>query len=356
MDTPFFKKIEKSEVVIVDVTLIGETHSGKKLINSNVAYELGYAHGFHGDKVLLFIMNTYFGSPDNLPFDLKHRRWPVRFELSPDANKETRIEVKTKLVKELSAILKLYVENRKPAKPYEPIHATANAACYWQEGEDLVQRSPSEDNEKSVTLGYSNTQPLVYLKLWPDKKLPNLSGKELNDYEISQIEPLLGRTAGYRNRRNKYGCITYGGENAGELIASTQVFKNREIWGIDAFILRRRDNSDIDFIPTMTYEQGIIRSLNAYLKVAFERFGYTNIVHVETGLVNVKGFHLAMPSNFFDRYWGPLFEDINVQFTINKNDTDSIQKGLLRVFESVFDAAGTERPINLYDYPDKGNR
>ncbi len=351
-----FEKIKNSEVIIVDVTLVGETPSGKCLINSNVSYELGFAHGHHGDHVLLSVMNTHYGPPDNLPFDLKHRRWPVRFELSPESDKEQRNKVKAKLVKELSAILKRYLANRKPLKKkYEPIPSTLNPASYWQDGEYIVQRTQSDDRDNDINLGYIKNQPLIYLRLWPDTQLDDLSGKELSDHNISMIEPLLGRTGGYSICRNKYGSITYSGENAGQLISTTQVFKNREIWGAEAFILRRRENRDIDFVPTGAFEEGLKKSLNAYIKAAYERLGYTDIIHVEAGMVNVEGFKLAMPNNYWDRYWGPIFEDISVNFTVNKNVPESVTNGLLKVFEAVFDSAGSERPTNLGGFPEKAN-
>lgn len=348
-----FGKIRNSEVVIVDVTLVGKTRSGKQLINSNVAYELGFAHGHHGDHVLLSIMNTHYGPPDNLPFDLKHRRWPVKFELSPEANKTERNEAKSKLVKELTGIFKLYLENRKPVKKYEPIHATYNQASYWQEGELIVQRSSNDDRDNDVNLGYSKEQPLVYLRLWPQNQMPNLAGKELSDHQVSIIEPLLGRTSGYSSCRNKYGSITYAGENAGRLISTTQVFKNREIWGVEAFLLRRGEDRDLDFVPTGAFESGLIRSLNIYVKAAYERFDYSDLINVEFGMVNVEGFKLAMPNNYWDRYWGPIFEDITVQFIVDKNDPDTINQGLLKTFEAVFDSAGAERPTNLGGFPEE---
>ncbi|NOX65648.1 MAG: hypothetical protein GXO85_07575 [Chlorobi bacterium] len=346
-----FEKIRNSQVVIVDVTLVGETSSGKKLINSNVAYELGFAHGHHGDHVLLSIMNTHYGSPDNLPFDLKHRRWPVRFEISPESDKNQRNKVKSKLVKELSAILKLYLENRKPVRKYDPIPVTLNPASYWQENEYIVQRTRNDDRDEDINLGYSKNQPLIYLRLWPDELLPDLSGKDFSNHKISIIEPLLGRAGGYSSCRNKYGSITYSGENSGQLISTTQLFKNREIWGVEAFILHSREGRDFDFVPTAAFETGLIRSLNAYLNAAYERLGYTHNVHVEAGLVNVEGFKLAMPNDYWERFWGPIFEDITVNFTVNKNDPESVNNGLLKVFEAVFDSAGSERPANLGGFP-----
>jgi hypothetical protein len=37
-----FGKIEKSELIVADVTIVGKTDEDKRLINSNVAIELGY--------------------------------------------------------------------------------------------------------------------------------------------------------------------------------------------------------------------------------------------------------------------------------------------------------------------------
>lgn len=50
-------KIEKSEVVVADVTIVGKTAGDKSLINSNVAIELGYAwHVCTDARVLLDTM------------------------------------------------------------------------------------------------------------------------------------------------------------------------------------------------------------------------------------------------------------------------------------------------------------
>lgn len=104
-----FKKIRHAKVVVADVTLTGQTPEGKRLCNSNVAIELGYALGIHGDEVLLKVMNTHYGPPQDLPFDLAHRRWPVEFNLSPDATVAERARVRAALTKELRKILELYI-------------------------------------------------------------------------------------------------------------------------------------------------------------------------------------------------------------------------------------------------------
>ena len=346
-----YEKIRDSQVVVADVTLTCATPEGKKLINSNVAYELGYAHGHHGHGVILSVMNTHYGPPNDLPFDLQHRRWPVQFEIAPDAEKTDRREVRKALAKEFARILQLYLEGKNPGKKYEPTQSTINAASYWREGELLVQADPSYDNDEPIALGFDKDQPLCYLRIWPDTPLEELSGREIGDYNLSSIEPLLGRTGGYSHHRNRYGVFTYGGREGAELIASTQLFKNREIWGVDAFVLRPRDNFDVDFLATGAFENGMIRSFGEYLKRAFDKLGYPDLIHVEAGMVNVDGFMLAMPNQYFDKFWGPIFEDVSVSVVIDKNDPETITAVLLKLFEAVFDAAGKERPANYNNFP-----
>lgn len=81
-----FRKIEQAAVFVADVTLVGETtpvgekaegRAAKKLINSNVAIEYGYAHHALSDARILMVQNTHFGERDDLPFDLKHKGGPI---------------------------------------------------------------------------------------------------------------------------------------------------------------------------------------------------------------------------------------------------------------------------------------
>jgi hypothetical protein len=104
------RKIEAAAVMVADVTLTGSTPEGKRLCNSNVAIELGYALGIHGDQVLLKVMNTHFGPPQDLPFDLAHRRWPVQYDLAPGAPPSDRRRAQYLLTQELRNILRQYLQ------------------------------------------------------------------------------------------------------------------------------------------------------------------------------------------------------------------------------------------------------
>ena len=51
--------------------------------NPNVMLEYGYALDALGNQRLIGVFNKAFGKPDDLPFDLRHRRWPIQYGQMP---------------------------------------------------------------------------------------------------------------------------------------------------------------------------------------------------------------------------------------------------------------------------------
>jgi hypothetical protein len=225
-----FEKIRTAKVVVVDVTLTGQTPTGKRLTNSNVAIELGYAIGVHGDGVLLKVMNSHYGPVEHLPFDLRHRRWPLRFALSPNATGAERQTVFAKLVSELREIIALYVQaSRPPLELFTPTASTMNPATYWQASDILIQMGDSLSGDDAVPLGLRSDQPLIYLRIWPHARIPPLPHATLHDYAKSVIEPLCGTRSGWSHARNRYGQIAYEWNRDNTVSTTTQVFKSGEI-------------------------------------------------------------------------------------------------------------------------------
>ncbi len=89
-----FGKIERCGIFLADLTFVGATmpadgnKPAKKIPNPNVLLELGYAAAKIGWERIVLVMNSAFGSPDELIFDLRHRRFPLTFSLSPDTRKD----------------------------------------------------------------------------------------------------------------------------------------------------------------------------------------------------------------------------------------------------------------------------
>jgi len=105
-----FSKIDKSEVVIADVTIVGKTDEAKSLINSNVAIELGYALHACTDARVLFVFNKYYGSYADLPFDLRHKGGAVVFDLAPDADRKGIAAVRKSLAEDFVRKLKPFLQ------------------------------------------------------------------------------------------------------------------------------------------------------------------------------------------------------------------------------------------------------
>ena len=102
-----FEKIDHSDVFIADVTPVAELTRlnptdgeppVKKLINSNVAIEYGYAVRAVTDELILLVQNTHYGNRSDLPFDLQHKGSPIQYRLAPDASADERKAEKAKLV------------------------------------------------------------------------------------------------------------------------------------------------------------------------------------------------------------------------------------------------------------------
>jgi hypothetical protein len=119
-------KIDQSAVFVADVTPVGIVsvagHSGqpKRLINSNVAIELGYALHVLGDRAILMVLNDHYGGRSDLPFDLQGKAGPIIFTLPPDADARAIAGVESSLKGTLKAALRLCISEYLDATP-QPI-------------------------------------------------------------------------------------------------------------------------------------------------------------------------------------------------------------------------------------------
>lgn len=68
-----FDKIDKSDIFVCDVSLRKDANR-KFAPNPNVLVELGYAIKALGQNRIIMVMNTAYGAPDKLPFDLHGKR------------------------------------------------------------------------------------------------------------------------------------------------------------------------------------------------------------------------------------------------------------------------------------------
>lgn len=103
-----FSKIESASVFVCDVSIIDPT-ANKPAPNPNVLLELGYAIKTLGWERIVMVMNTAFGEPAKLPFDLRSRRITT---YAVAENAEEKAPARNSLKKTLVAALKLIHEGQ----------------------------------------------------------------------------------------------------------------------------------------------------------------------------------------------------------------------------------------------------
>ena len=113
------EKIDAAFVVIADVTTVGaiatDPDERQRLINSNVAIELGYALRALGSQGILMVMNHFYGGRADLPFDLQAKAGPILFNLPPDADSEIKTREKARLKSQLKSALSLCINEHAKA-------------------------------------------------------------------------------------------------------------------------------------------------------------------------------------------------------------------------------------------------
>lgn len=78
-----FNRISKCAVFVADLSFVATVESkNKKAPNPNVLIELGFAAKSVGWERTILVLNDKFGEGDDLPFDIKQHRWPIRYRLS----------------------------------------------------------------------------------------------------------------------------------------------------------------------------------------------------------------------------------------------------------------------------------
>jgi hypothetical protein len=86
-----FAKITLADIFVADVSIINTGNKSRLTPNPNVLIELGYAVAQLGWDRVILVQNTAYGSPENLPFDLRGRRVvPYSFRNETNNRSEVR--------------------------------------------------------------------------------------------------------------------------------------------------------------------------------------------------------------------------------------------------------------------------
>jgi hypothetical protein len=99
-------KIEQAQAFVCDVSIINQSTQSRFTPNPNVLIELGYAMKALGTERIVMVMNSAFGAPESLPFDLRMRR-AITYHMPMESEERApeRKKLEATLTEALRAIL-----------------------------------------------------------------------------------------------------------------------------------------------------------------------------------------------------------------------------------------------------------
>jgi hypothetical protein len=351
------EKIRGCDVFIADVTPVGETANKppKKLMNPNVAIELGYALHTITDRRMIMVMNSHFGTNADLPFDLRHKAGPILYYLPTNATKGQIKEVKKQLAGELKAALREIVPVlRPPAVPFQEVAARISDPSRYYEPSQVLFMRRGGYREEAQPFRVAET-PTVYLRVVPTKQTAQL--KRADAYRLirqgpNHLNPFYCHRSGSSFEQNEFGAIAFDADyEHGEIVSAAQLFLNHEIWAFNTVCLspeRRSHRSDGIGVPTLDVELTFAMFLPEYARFLNDDLGVSPPYRIEGGAFGTKGYVLFVPRE----EWGPIHDNhIRWSGTLANLDATVVDAVLLNIFEAFFDAGGRKRPDKLYGFP-----
>jgi hypothetical protein len=358
------EKIEQSAVFVADVTSVGITTTQsegaqpKKVINPNVAIELGYALHALGDRAFLMVMNEHYGSRADLPFDLLSKAGPIIFRLPPDADRNTVTAASRQLTARLAEALELcigqQIERVRQQTPFPEAAAAGNPAVYFAPNDVLANSGYPTAQEWRLPEG----DRIVYLRLFPTHAgQPSVGLARLTNVFDTRKPCPMSMVIGGIPGRNRFGPVIYDPQGPNIMLGLTQGFPTGELWGVNAqmFSPRGRHNvsrADIWVVSAIGLEKLYVRTLRNYVKVAELELDLIPPYTVEMGAVGINGVHLAVPGGPLNtgEFVGPMIhENIQKRYTLPDASDDAVAQVIRSYFIELYDLATCMRAQVITD-------
>ena len=394
-----FEKIRTSDCFVCDVSLVGKTTKSDEeelLPNPNVMIELGYALSELGWERIILVMNTVTGSTDNLPFDLRNRRWPITYELSPDSDESIRPEEKTELAKQIQAAIEPIsklpsrqkrgtTEQRvdvleemvgKLSGTLAQYSTIANLVAGLQQVGGSGSKSSYDPKSKCFDLrsslisrvtagdfeGVVVRQGILVLVIFPSSVPFPLPLFESNNEDMLRLELRPLYAVGWDYRRYGERLVTFS-KWQNEIDAVTEITTDgnlfaagHEVISVPNEFLDRQAPEDLLHIPSVSFEKNIIESVSHYLK-AFKALGTKGPWYLGIGITNMKRSVLEVGIRY--AFGGRVFEGHDIMPPIIEVGVDEdvgVPQRVARIMRPAFDYVWREHnyPQSL-NYGDTGD-
>jgi len=298
-------KIDQCSVFVADLTFVGSSLSDlgsrqRLFPNPNVLIEYGYGLCRHGHDRMISILNTAFGEShtDNLPFDLRHLRWPITYHLSEDTKRRKKDAAFEALVVSLSEAIKLVlsagsVTSAATENDFKPQASTSDPSIFFTNPTDLIPDLPFRKLEPFQV----PDEGRAYLRVYPVKAVEPFA-TELDARTIASrgtLAPMGIELTGWDHIRNVFGAVAVEGPIKGKLYRFTQLFLSRELWGLDALAVNATRCREFmqgetgGFIMSLYGSAGLHRDAFELLTVRATFLGTAAAVANRSGINRGKG-------------------------------------------------------------------
>lgn len=352
-------KIAGCDAFVPDLTFVAATDSGKLIPNPNVMLEYGYALRAKSHAVMIPVLNTAYGPPEELPFDMGHLRFPLQYRLPAAATNAERRAVRQGLTEEFEQILRQMIAGA-PAQPGTafPEATAARPPAFFFPLEAVIAAfgHPGEQEYRF------DGERAIYLRFFPKygdgQPKPGRTAIRTLVHD-RQLVKAMSPTIGGLSSANDFGWITIDPSGNTATKAISQVFPTGELWGINAQVfstvpVRRTIASRDEWgvaIGVVSAEKLCARSLEKYAAAAAEMKLRPPFV-VELGAVRLKGVYMGAPHPEFSsgHYYGPIREDKLVRrYELEDTQRPALFGVLRQFFDEFYDLAECSRRDLLTD-------
>lgn len=303
-----FDKISKCAIFVPDLTFVGKTEKGRMLPNPNVLIEYGYALKSLTTARIIPVMNTAFGDPTgyNLPFNMRHLRNPLTYNLPEGATEQKRRTVKERLIQDIVKAIETIIKSglleaplAKPT-PSEEESFPKDPSTFLQPGEAFTIIEGYRGPETPI---YLPDVARIFLRVMPSTSVSVIKSLKtaIDIVQSSGLAPMGGNGYGITTHRgrNKYGAYTcnYIEDKVTNL---TQLFLSNQLWGIDTNNLEKDSHMekagvDFGYFPSLAFEDVFNKTLANYLKFASDTLKLPPPLKFIAGATDVEGYRMAMP-------------------------------------------------------------
>jgi len=196
-------------------------------------------------------------------------------------------------------------------------------------------------NETPVPF-YDNAKIVLHL-------IPIISFNPAQSYEIEKVASQPAKMkpiycGGWNDRYNLDGFLAYSGGREDKSHSYVQLFRNGIIEAVEGLLLQPYKEQLI--IPSIAYEQELIRSLTEYLAV-LKTLDVEPPIFIFLDLLGVKDYSMAVRERFWFSEGHKIDRDIlQLPEVMLQNYDEKAENVLKPCFDSIWNACGFQRSFN----------